>query len=228
MTTTDAPLTPTRTDPGDVARRTAAVAAALLGVGLFMTVAVIDVPHEASDQVLLSWWQESGNRMAGVLSGLSALLVAATAAVVVNYVSSLRTAGRSPHWLGFARSMAAAVTALWAVTGAARATVGHLVDTMNEPLPGVDVLRFATALNYTLLGLSGMGVLALFMLALSVVVLRTDALGRSVGYVGVGCSVLMLVAVLAQYGAYTSPLAILWALWLAVALWRQPAAQTLR
>lgn len=120
--------------------------------------------------------------------------------------------------------MGAAVTAVWLVTGAARAAVAHLVDVMNEPLPGTDVLRFATAFNYTLLGLSGMGVLALSSLAVSVVVVRTDALGPWVGYVGVVCAVVILAAVAAQYGAYTTPVAILWALSLAVAIWRQPQA----
>jgi hypothetical protein len=69
------------------------------------------------------------------------------------------------------------------------------------------------------LGLSGMAVLGLFILAVSVVVLRTRALGRWLGYVG---AVVMIAAVVAQYGAFTTPLGILWALCLAVAIWRQP------
>ena len=96
--------------------------------------------------------------------------------------------------MAFARSMGAAVTAVWLVTGAARAAISHLVDVMDEPLPGTDVLRFATALNYTLLGLAGMGVLGADHLAVSVVVLRTDALGRWVGYVGMSCAVVILAA----------------------------------
>jgi hypothetical protein len=67
-----------------------------------------------------------------------------------------------------------------------------------------------------------MAVLGLFILAVSVVVLRTRALGRWLGYVGVGCAVVMIAAVVAQYGAFTTPLGILWALCLAVAIWRQP------
>jgi hypothetical protein len=93
---------------------------------------------------------------------------------------------------------------------------------IDEPLPGVDVLRFATALNYTLLGLAGMGVLGLCILAVSVVVLRTDALGRWVGYVGIGAAAIVLAATLAQYGAYVTLIAIAWALCLAVAIWRAP------
>jgi hypothetical protein len=118
--------------------------------------------------------------------------------------------------------MAGAVTAVWLVTGAARATLAQLVDAMEEPLPGADVLRYATALNYSLLGMSGMAVLALCMLAISVVVLRTGALGRWIGYLGAACSVVVLGAVAGQVGAWTTPLAILWALGLAVAVWRGP------
>ena len=90
--------------------------------------------------------------------------------------------------------MGAAVTAIWLVTGAARAAISHLVDVMGEPLPGTDVLRYATALNYTVLGLSGMGVLSLSILAVSVVVLRTDVLARWIGYVGAGCAVIIFAA----------------------------------
>ncbi len=150
-------------------------------------------------------------------------LVAVTIPVVINHLHRLDAATRSPQWLSFARSMGGAVTAVWLVTGAARGSLGHLVDTMNEPLPGADVLRFSTGMNYTLLGQSGMAVLALCILAVSVVVLRTGVFGRWLGYVGGACSAVILAAVVAQYGAYTTPLAILWALCLAVAIWRQPA-----
>jgi hypothetical protein len=208
--------------PSTAPRKVGAIASALFAVALFMTVASVDVPHNATDAELLHWWQQSGNRMSGLVSGLSAISAAVLFAVVMNYIRSLSATAKAPQWLAFARSMGAAVTAVWLVTGAARAAIGHLVDVMDEPLPGIDVLRFATALNYTLLGLSGMGVLGLSSLAVSVVVLRTGALGRWVGYVGVVCGVVILAAVVAQYGAFTTPLAILWALSLAVAIWRQP------
>jgi hypothetical protein len=204
------------------ARNVGAVASALFGVALFMTVASVNVPHDPSDSELLQWWQQSGNRMSGLVSGLSAICAAALFPVVLNHLRSLTATARSPQWMAFARSMGAAVTAVWLVTGAARACIGHLVDVMDEPLPGSDVLRFATALNYTLLGLSGMGVLALSIVAVSVVLLRTHALARWMGYVGMACGLVILASVAAQLGAFTTPLAILWALCLAVAIWRQP------
>jgi hypothetical protein len=226
MSVTQAP-TPSRRIAGSrVEAKVAAGASALLAVSLFITVAVVNVPHEPSDAELLEWWQDSANRMAGVVSGLAALAVALTIPVVLNHLQRLDAASRSPQWWAFARSMGAAATAVWLVTGAARSTLGHLVDVMNEPLPSVDVLRFATAFNYTLLGQFGMAVLAACILAVSVVVLRTELFGRWLGYVGCACSVVMIVAVLVQYGAFTTPLAIVWSLCLAVAIWRQPTDHT--
>lgn len=208
--------------PSPYARKVGAGAAVVFGVALFMTVASIDVPHEVGDAELAKWWQQSSNRTAGLVSGLSAICAAISFAVVVSYFRSLPATARAPQWRAFTGTMGAAVTAVWLVTGAARAVISHLVDVMNEPLPGVDVLRIATAFNYTLLGLSGMGVLALAILAVTVVVWRTDALARWVGWVGAVCGAVVLAAVIAQYGSYATLLAIFWAFCLAVAIWRQP------
>jgi hypothetical protein len=225
MTDTQTPTTHERS----ASRRTtattvAAAAAGLLAVSLFLTVAVMNVPHRASDAELLTWWQNPGNRMGGVLSGMFALVVAVTIPVVMNHVQSLEAARRAPAWLAFGRSMASAVTAVWLVTGAVRGVIGGLVDSGGESMPGADVLRYSTGLNYALLGQSGMAVLALFILAISVVVLRTGLYGRWLGYVGTACATVMIGAVLAHYGAYTTPLAILWSLGLAVAIWRGESA----
>jgi hypothetical protein len=223
MTTTTGTATPiVEITPASSARKVAAGAAVLFAIGLFMTVASVDVPHDPTNAELLDWWQQSGNRTSGLVSGLSAVCAAVFFAVVINYIRSLRATAKAPQWMAFARSMGAAVTAVWLITGAARAAISHLVDVMGEPLPGTDVLRYATALNYTVLGLSGMGVLSLSILAVSVVVLRTNALARWIGYVGVGCSVIIFASVAAQYGALTTLVAIAWSLCLAVAIWRQP------
>lgn len=200
--------------------RIAAGAAALLGISLFMTVAVMNVPHDATDSELVAWWQDSANRFTGTASAIWALLVAASAAVVVNHLATVSAAQRSPQWLAFARSMGTAVTGVWLVTAAARGVIAHLVDFLDQPLPGADTLRAMTALNYMWLGLSGMFVLALLILAVSVVAFRTGAFPRWFGIIGAVCSAVMLVAVVAQYGAFSTPLAILWSLCLSVVLWR--------
>jgi hypothetical protein len=205
-----APAPALQQTPSTAARHVGAVASGLFAVALFMTVAAVDVPHDATDAALLQWWQQSGNRMSGLVSGISATCAAVLFAVVMNYICSLGATVKAPQWRA------------WLVTGAARAVISHLVDVMDEPLPGTAVLRFATAFNYTLLGQAGMCVLGLSILAVSIVVLRTDALRRWVARVGLVCGVVILAAVIAQYGGLATPVAILWSLSLAVAIWRQP------
>ena len=57
-----APAPAVQLTPSTAARKVAAVASALFAVALFMTVASVDVPHDATDAELLHWWQQSGNR----------------------------------------------------------------------------------------------------------------------------------------------------------------------
>jgi hypothetical protein len=196
----------------------AAGASVLFGVAMFLTVASVNVPHDAGDAELLEWWQQDSHRMSGVVSGLFAVCAAALLAVVANHVHRLEATRTSPAWRAFAHSMASAFTAAMLVTAATRSAVAHLVDVMDEPLPSVDVLRYATALNYQVLGLAAMGALALTILATSVLALRTGAYGRWAGWVGIGCGAAMTAGVASGYGGYTVPLAILWSVCLGVAI----------
>jgi hypothetical protein len=200
--------------------RVTALAAAGLGTFLFLTVALVNVPHDATDAELLSWWQDPANRWSGVWSGMAAIGVAVSAAVLGHGLSLLPGA-RESAWMAFARSMTTAVMCVWLVTGAIRGAVGHLVDVMDQPLPGLDVLRALTAVNYMLLGLSGMAALGLMILGVSAALLRSG--GRPwLGRLGLGCSAVVLLATVAQYGAYVTLVAIFWAWCLAVVLWRTP------
>jgi hypothetical protein len=185
---------------------------------MFLTVASVNVPHDAGDAELLEWWQQDSHRMSSVVSGLFAVCAAALLAVVANHVHRLEATRTSPAWRAFAHSMASAFTAAMLVTAATRSAVAHLVDVMDEPLPSVDVLRYATALNYQVLGLAAMGALALTILATSVLTLRTGAYGRWAGWVGIGCGAVMTAGVTAGYGGYTVPLAILWSVCLGLAI----------
>jgi hypothetical protein len=211
--------TPTASDTrSTTGAKVAAVAAILFGITLFMTVASVNVPHDASDAELLDWWQQQSNRTSGVVSGLFAVCAAALLAVLMNYVHQLEATRRSPLWRAFAHSMATAFTAAMLITAAARSAISHLVDMLDEPLPSVDVLRYATALNYQVIGLGCMGALGLTILATSVLALRTAAFGRWAAYVGLACGVLMVGAVGVGYGAFTVPLAILWSVCTGIAI----------
>ena len=159
--------------------------------------------------------------------GLAALrgFTAVLFAVVTNHVLLL-AGDRSRHWAAFARSMAAAFTATLLVSAALRGVIGHLVKVEDGPLPGIDVLRYTTALNYTVLAMVVMTTFALTAIALGVLVLRSGILARWQGYVGTVLGALVLAAAAGLVGAYTVPVAILWSLSTAVAIWPRAGVAT--
>jgi hypothetical protein len=206
------------------ARTVACVAALLFGAGFFLTVASVNVPHDASDAKLLDWWQDSGKLNSGLASEFFAIMTAVLFVVLINYVRTVLEPAAMPQWTAFASSMASAFTVLLLVSAALRGVIGHMVQLQDEPLPGIDVLRYSTGLNYTLIGTATMAAFALATLAVSVVIVRSSVLARWAGYVGLGTSLVTLAAVAVGFGAFTIPLAILWAVCMSVALWRQPTA----
>lgn len=209
----------TRTDATPT--RIAAAASVLFGIAFFVTVASVNVPHDASDADLLAWWQDDGKVTSGMASMAFAMLTAVLFSVVTNHV--LVSAGdRSPRLVAFTRTMATAFTTSLLVSGALRGVIGHLVKVQDEPLPGIDVLRYTTALNYTVLGIVVMTCFALTVLTLGALVLRLGLLARWQGFVGLGCGAVTMLAVAALLGAFTVPIAILWAICTAVAVLRAP------
>jgi hypothetical protein len=207
-----------------VATKVAVLASALFAVSFFVTVASVDVPHQATGAALLKWWQDGANQTSGIVSMLSAMSAAICFIVVVDYFRALMASsgGRFSQLTQFAHSMAMAFSALLLVSAGLRGVIGHLVKVDKEPLPGLDVLRLTTSLNYTLLGTVAMTALGLSMLAISVVVIKTLVLAKWVGLLGIACAVVILAASAVLRGQFAISLSLLWALGLAVAIWRQP------
>ena len=207
------------------ATRVAAIGAAVFAVSFFLTVAVINVPHGASDAELVHWWRQGVNVDSSLWSLGFAVVTALAFAVVHNHLQSrLRPDDAASAWAAFARSTGGAFTTLLLVSAAVRGVFGHLVRLDDEPLPGADVLRYSTALNYTLMSSVVMGTCALTILALARIERRTGILPRWHAVVGYVCGGIMLAASLIGFGAFTVPLAIVWGLSTAVAVWRTPVA----
>ncbi len=222
-------MTITSTRPTETAQQTRGRVAAAASLGfafcLFWTVAVMNVPHDATDAELIDWWQDSGNRFTGIASSFFAVGAAVLLAVVVDHIRRIPAAANAPAWLGFARSMGAAFTATLLVSAALRGVIGLQVDTLDGPVPSIDVLRYSTSLNYYLISLSVMGSLALTILAVSMVSVRTGALPRWTAYVGFGAALVILGAVSVQMGAYAIVFALFWAACLSIALWREGSTE---
>jgi hypothetical protein len=69
-----------------------------------------------------------------------------------------------------------------------------------------------------------MGAVALSVMALGALALREGLLARWAGRTSIACGTVVLLAVVALYGAFTVPVAIVWAFCTAVAVLRAPAA----
>jgi hypothetical protein len=216
-----APTTPTAPTLRTLATKVAALASLGFAVTFFWTVASIDVPHKASDSKLLDWWQQGANLNSALASEFFAVSTAILMLVIVNHLVAL--APDRDRWAGFANSMATVFAATMLISAALRGVIAHQVKAFDEPLPPVDVLRYSTGLNYTVIGSVGMTAFALTVIAVSALVLRTHILANWMAYVGFGCGAVVVVAVAAMYGTFTVPIAILWALCMAAASWRQPA-----
>jgi len=221
MTTTKAITPATRTT---TAAKVASAASILFAVAFFWTVASVDVPHKADDAKLLDWWQQSSNQVSGIVSQYCAIVAAVLFVVLINYFRTLTAKTAAPQWTAFARSMGLVFSTTLLVSAALRGVIGHMVKVDGEPLPGLEVLRYSTALNYNVIGSITMTALGLTILAVSVVIVRTVVLAKWVGYVGLVCSAIILVASAAMMGQFTIILSLLWALCLGVAILQQPAA----
>ncbi|MEV6411437.1 hypothetical protein [Kribbella sp. NPDC051718] len=219
-----ATITATRRTTRTSAAKVAAAASVLFAVAFFWTVASVDVPHQASDAELLAWWQQSNSQLAGLVSQYCAIAAAVLFVVLMNYFKTLTAGTKAVQWTAFARSMGLIFSTTLLVSAALRGVIGHMVKVDGEPLPGLEVLRYSTALNYNLINSVTMLALGLTILAVSIVVLRTAILAKWFAYVGLICSAIILLASLAMIGAFTIILSLIWTLSLAVASWRRQSS----
>jgi hypothetical protein len=202
---------------GRLGRRVVSVVAVVFAACLFACVASVNVPYQASDADVLDWWQQDDHLAASMVSmGFAA--AAAVLFVVVSGHVLLRAGNRCAPLVAFARTMSTAFTVTLLLAGALRGVVGHLVEIEERPLPGLDVLDYATALNYTVLSVVVMTCFALTALAVGALVVRIGILPRWHGVLGLVVGVAVLAAVASSYGLFAVPLVILWSLATAVAV----------
>ena len=88
--------------------------------------------------------------------------------LLLNYFTAL-TRDRRSQWTAFARTMGLIFSTTF-VSAALRGVIGHMVKVDGAPLPGLEVLRYSTALNYNLIGSITMMALGLTILAVSIVI----------------------------------------------------------
>lgn len=200
-------------------------AGALAGIAgvliLFASVLVYSAPHTVSDQELINWWSDSGNLNAVVAS---TFMQAAGALCLIVFLGSLRSrlmdaeGGSAPvSAIAFASGITFVILLL-AASGP-RGVVAWGIKMGDETMPGVDTLRYMPELSYIILGLYGGMAAAALIAATSVVILRTQAFGRWLGWGGVVLAPLVAVAAVVV-GGFFLPLFYIWALATSAAMWR--------
>jgi hypothetical protein len=200
-----------------------AVAGIAFAVLLFVSVASVDPLRGASDQELQNWWADSGNRDSFVIS-MYAMLLACP--LFLLFISRLRMRLRAADVSGWADVVFACgivVTTALGICAVVRGVVPSSMRFDDEPLPGVDTLRFATSLTYTVWDLVFLFMAVMVAIA-SVLVLVTHVQPRWLGWLGVPVTAGIVLLWVLHMAPIANPLVIIWVVANSVQLWRAPVA----
>ncbi len=200
----------------------------LAGVGFaiffFVGVAMLEIPENASDQELVAWWSDSGNRTAAVVSMYLFVLAGLCFLLFLAALRSrlLAAEGGSGDLTALAVGSGLVFVSLLSVAAAARGVIGFAVESPanNEPLPGPDTLRYLPQIGYAITGTGGLLAAAVSMAATSLIVLRTAAFGRWLAWVGAAAVLAVVGAAIALSGVLAIPALLIWTIAVSLAMWR--------
>ena len=189
--------------------RWAAVCGVLSAVALFVAVASVNIPRNASEAEMLAWWRDGDNRAADVASTFALL---ACGLLFLGFLLHLaRRVGDYCEDAGRLISQAGtAFVVMLFVTGGVGGAIARGLVVDDEPMPGVDILRFFAQVRYTALGTFAMPAAALVIAAASYAALRHGALPRWLGWLGVLCTVVIAGATAAFVGQFAIPALLVW------------------
>jgi len=188
---------------------------------LFLSVFAAEPVRRATDQQLLAGWANSGLRRDLIVSMVLMLLAGPCFLVFLAPLRDrLRAADPGSPWTDLVHGAGVVFVATLAVTAASRGLIAQAVRFGGEPLPGPDTLRYATQFSDAAFGLAAIPFATLVVAAASLLSLRTGALARWVGWVGLGVTTLSLVSIALLIGPLATPLVALWVLAASAQLFR--------
>ena len=202
--------------------------AALFGVAfavlLFLGVASIDFPAESTDQEVLTWWAKDSNQTATLFS---MVFVAASAVAFGLFITYLRdhlnaasaNSGNGMYTVGLG------FVALLLVSAGVRGAIGNAL-THDEPMPGVDTLRYIPEVALTVMEVAVMTAGVSILLA-GWAVKQTAALPAWFAWTGFATGALTIVGGV-FVGAFVIPIILIWALAASFALWRSGSSSPAR
>jgi hypothetical protein len=209
-----------------ISSRFAAAAGLVSAVALFVGVASVNVPRHQSDAATTAWWQVSSHRTGDIVSTF-ALLVAGLAFVVfAGYLASrLELSDPEGAAPGLVRNAGVLFAAMLFLAGSMGAlSRGPAID--NEPIAGLDLLRYLPQIRYTAVGVFAMPAAAVVMGCASFVILRRGGLPRWLGWLGIAMTVVVIALTAVYFGGLGIPALLLWTIATSVALVRVGAPAT--
>jgi hypothetical protein len=204
--------------------RVAALFGVAFAVFLFLGVASLNVPSQATDQELTNWWSKSGNQDSARLSMGFVAISAIAFIVFTSYLRDrLNSGGGTSGNAMFGVALGAA--AVLFATAAIRGTIANAI-TRDEPMPGVDTLRFFPELSYAFMEVAVIASGVAILLG-SWAMKQTATFPAWPAWVGFVTGALTVVGGV-FVGAFIIPIVLIWALAMSVAVWRNaPGAETL-
>jgi len=208
-----------------LADKIGAVAGIAFIVLMFIGVSSVDPQRGVSDEKLQTWWADGGNRNALLLS-MYAILIACP--LFLLFISRLRTRLQPEDtggWADLVYASGIVVTGALGVVAVTRGVVAASVRFQDEPLPGVDTLRFQTNLVYAIWDVAIIFIALMIGIA-SVLVLVNHVLPHWVGWLGMVAALGSLGLLAFQLAPLFLPMLFIWMLAISVFLWRSPAPGT--
>jgi hypothetical protein len=217
-------LTHTRTAVRSLGTSVPAVAGILSALAFLIGTAVLNVPMKASDSELERWWSSDSHQLDALAS-----MVGFTAAglLFLVFLAYLRTRlhaaeGGAGTLTTIAFSAGLLFVATLFVAATVRGVVSHAAKSPagDQPLPGVDLLRYLPQISYVVLGFCGLLAAALAMLVTSVLSFRNRAFGRVVAWGGILCAIAIVGSNAVLLGGLAIPAVMLWIVGTSVGLAR--------
>ena len=204
--------------------RFGALAGAAFAALFFLGTAMLDIPHGLGDEETLAWWADGGNRTTAVVS---MYCFAAAGLCFLGFLAQLRSRLRAAEGAdgaltGLVVTCGTVFVAMLFVAAVSRGVIGFAVESprVEEPLPGLDTLRYLPQIGTTALGVCGLSAAAVAIAATSWLIVRTRVFPRWLAWVGALAVLAIVVANAALAGVLAIPAVLIWALATSFVLWR--------
>jgi hypothetical protein len=224
---TEAALAYAHTAGQTVGARLAAIAGIASAVAFLVGTAVLNVPTKATDTELVQWWSESSHQFEALVSLISftiagLLFVVFLAHLRMRLAAAEGGAGTLTNIVSYAGLL---FVAMLFVSATARGVIAYALKSpaADQPLPGVDMLRYLPQISYVVLGFCGLLSAALAIAVTSLLSFRTRVFGRLVAWLGIVCALSLVFANVLLIGVGAIPAMLLWTVAISVALWRADA-----